>query len=186
MPRQVHEFDPPDRFVAGTVGAPGERTFYLQATGAGRLVSAALEKVQVSALAERVDQILDEVRRREGADSDVPVAVPAEAEDLAPLDTPLLEDFRVGTIGLAWEPETRQIVIEAQAVSESGEAADLVEDDATEGPDLLRVRLSPMAARAFAKRASSLVAAGRPTCPLCGLPMDPAGHVCPRQNGHRG
>ena len=116
----------------------------------------------------------------------MPAAAPSVLQDDAPLDLPLLEDFRVGTIGLAWEPETRQIVIEAQAVSESGEAADLVEDDATEGPDLLRVRLSPMAARAFAKRASSLVAAGRPTCQLCGLPMDPAGHVCPRQNGHRG
>ena len=186
MPRQVHDFDPPERFVAGTVGQPGERTFYLQASGGGRVVSVALEKVQVSALAERVDQILDEVRRREGADSDVPVSVPESVTDLAPLDTPLLEDFRVGTIGLAWEPETRQVIIEAQAVSGEGEAADLVEDDAAEGPDLLRVRLDPPAARAFARRAASVVSAGRPPCPLCGLPVDPAGHVCPRQNGHRG
>ncbi len=185
MPRQVHVFDPPDRFVAGTVGQPGERTFYLQASGGGRVISVALEKVQVAALAERLDQLLDEVRRREGDETDVPVAVPTELEDVAPLDTPLLEEFRVGTLALAWDGDARSVVIEAQAVGAQGEATDMVEDDEAEGPDLLRVVFSAQAARAFAKRAARVVAAGRPPCPLCGLPLDPAGHVCPRQNGHR-
>lgn len=185
MVRAVHDFDPPNRFVAGTVGQPGERTFFLQAVDAARVVSVSLEKVQVAALAERVDQVLDEVRRQEGAGSDIPVAPAPGSEDLDPLATPLLEDFRVGTIGLAWDPEERRLVIEAQAMVPGEEAADLVPDDATEGPDLLRVHLAPGQARAFARRALQVVSAGRPSCPLCGLPIDPEGHVCPRQNGHR-
>jgi uncharacterized repeat protein (TIGR03847 family) len=177
-------FDPPDRFVAGTVGQPGERTFYLQASGAGQVVSVALEKLQVSALAERLDELLDEVRRRQGAESAVPAVAPPQLEDVAPLDVPIDEEFRVGTLALAWDDDDALVIIEAQSVQESeveveGAAAD-VETDA----DMLRVRLSPAVARAFAKRALRVVAAGRPPCPLCGNPLDPEGHICPRQNGH--
>ena len=66
MQPQVFDYDPPDRFVAGTVGEPGHRTFYLQASGGGRVTSVALEKLQVAALAERVDEILDELLRLSG------------------------------------------------------------------------------------------------------------------------
>ncbi len=183
MPRQVYDFDPPDRFVAGTVGQPGERTFYLQATGGGRTVSVALEKVQVAALAERLDELLDEVRRREGDDTNVPVAMPRELEDVAPLDAPVEEEFRVATLALAWDGDEGKVAIEALAGTIEDEAAEpFTETD--EGPDVLRVTLSPALARAFAKRAKRVVAAGRPPCPLCGNPLDPSGHVCPRQNGH--
>ena len=185
MPRQVYVFDPPDRFVAGTVGQPGERTFYLQASGGGRLVSVALEKVQVAVLAERLEELLEEVRRR-GA-GDVPLTAPQELEDTAPLDTPIDEDFRVGSMGLAWDAEDDRVVVEALAQQEAEDEAELVEplSDAEEGPDALRVRITADAARAFIKRAERVVAAGRPPCPLCGLPLDPEGHICPRQNGHR-
>src|SRR6476660_5885823 len=102
MPGQLFEFDPPDRFVAGTVGQPGERTFYLQASGGGRIVSVALEKVQVQALAEKLDELLDEVRRRQGDDPSIPAAGGRELEDVAPPDAPIEEEFRVGTLALAW------------------------------------------------------------------------------------
>jgi uncharacterized repeat protein (TIGR03847 family) len=185
MPRQLFVFDPPERFVAGTVGQPGERTFYLQASGGGRLVSVALEKAQVAVLAERLEELLEEVRRR--GVGDVPVAAPKELEDTAPLDTPLEEDFRVGSMGLAWDGEVEKVVIEALAQQETEDETELVEPlaDVEEGPDALRVFLSAEAARAFIKRAERVVAAGRPPCPLCGLPLDPQGHICPRQNGHR-
>ena len=185
MPRQVYVFDPPDRFVAGTVGQPGERTFYLQASGSGRLISVALEKVQVAILAERLEELLEEVRRR-GA-GDVPVVAPKELEDTAPLDTPVEEEFRVGSMGLAWDGEDELVVIEALAQQEAENEEDLVEplSDVEEGPDAVRVRITAEAARAFIKRAERVVAAGRPPCPLCGLPLDPEGHICPRQNGHR-
>jgi uncharacterized repeat protein (TIGR03847 family) len=180
-------FDPPDRFVAGTVGQPGERTFYLQASGAGQLVSVALEKLQVSALAERLDELLDEIRRRQGAESTVPAVPPPQLEDVAPLDTPIEEEFRVGTLALAWDDDAALVIIEAQSADEAEEEAEPAppsDVDTDSDSDMLRVRLSPAVARAFAKRALRVVAAGRPPCPLCGNPLDPEGHICPRQNGH--
>src|SRR5438445_4682729 len=116
MAGQLFDFDPPDRFVAGTVGEPGERTFYLQASGGGRLISVALEKVQVKALAEKIDELLDEVRRRQGEEPTVPPATSRELEDVAPLDTPIDEEFRVGTLALAWDGDTSSILVEAQSV----------------------------------------------------------------------
>jgi uncharacterized repeat protein (TIGR03847 family) len=185
VPRQVYVFDPPDRFVAGTVGQPGERTFYLQATGSGRTVSVALEKVQVAILADRLGELLEEVRRRGVAD--VPATAPRELEDTAPLDAPIEEEFRVGSMGLAWDGEDDRVVVEALAQPDTEAQPVEVEplSDAEEGPDALRVRISADAARAFIARAERVVAAGRPPCPLCSLPLDPEGHICPRQNGHR-
>jgi len=183
VPRQVFLFDPPDRFVAGTVGQPGDRTFYLQAAGAGRTVSVALEKVQVQVLAERLEELLEEVRRR--GVGEVPAVVPVELEDTAPLDAPVEEEFRVGTMGLAWDGDDGRVVVEALAPSDDEEAEVEPLSESDEGPDALRVRITAVAARAFVKRAQRVVAAGRPPCPLCALPLDPEGHVCPRQNGHR-
>jgi uncharacterized repeat protein (TIGR03847 family) len=178
-------FDPPDRFVAGTVGQPGDRTFYLQASGSGRTVSVALEKMQVSALAERLDDLLDEVRRRQGSDSAVPATSPPQLEDVAPLDAPIDEEFRVGTLALAWDDDDSLVIIEAQsAVVDTPEETESAPSDLATDADMLRVRVSPAVARAFAKRALRVVAAGRPPCPLCGNPLDPEGHICPRQNGH--
>jgi uncharacterized repeat protein (TIGR03847 family) len=186
MPGQLFEFDPPDRFVAGTVGQPGERIFYLQASGDGRLVSVALEKVHVQALAEKLDELLDEVRRRQGEESVVPPSTSREHEDVAPLDTPIEEEFRVGTLALAWDGDTASVLIEAQSAVAEGEEEPAEPTVSTEFTgDMLRVRLTPAAARAFARRAQRVVAAGRPPCPLCGNPLDPQGHICPRQNGHR-
>jgi uncharacterized repeat protein (TIGR03847 family) len=183
VPRQIFFYDPPDRFVAGTVGQPGERTFFLQASALGRVTSVALEKTQVAVLAERLEELLDEARRRGG---DIPATAPHELEDVAPLDQPIVEEFRAGTLALAWDGDDNKVVIEAMAVTDA-EATDEddVLTDSDEGPDVLRVRLDPAAAKAFAKRAARVVAAGRPPCPFCGQPLDPEGHICPRQNGHR-
>lgn len=186
MPRLLFEYDPPDRFVAGTVGEPGQRTFFLQATGGGRTTSVALEKQQVLVLAERVEALLDEVVRRSAGEAAVPAVAPAEAADSAPLETPIEEEFRVGTMALAWDADDEVVVIEAQAVTEdASEETPLIDDDAEDGPPLLRVRITGAAARAFVTRAQAVVAAGRPPCPFCGGPLDVAGHVCPRANGYR-
>jgi uncharacterized repeat protein (TIGR03847 family) len=183
VPRQVHFFDPPERFIAGTVGQPGDRTFYLQASGGGRTVSVALEKLQVQVLAERLEELLETVRRQ--TESAVPAVAPKELEDTAPLDTPVEEEFRVGSMGLAWETDAEMLVIEALAQpQEEGEAEVEPLSDEEEGPDALRVRITASMGRAFITRAQRVVAAGRPPCPLCGLPLDPEGHICPRQNGH--
>jgi uncharacterized repeat protein (TIGR03847 family) len=191
--RQVFLYDPPERFVAGTVGLPGRRVFFLQASAAGRTTSVALEKAQVEALAERIDELLDEVVRRSGGNTTVPAVAPAELADAEPLETPVEEEFRVGTMALAWDSENERMVVEAQALveldadseEEFAEAEERLLRDDENGPPMLRVRLSGTMARAFAKRALEVVNAGRPPCPLCSLPLDPEGHVCPRQNGYR-
>jgi uncharacterized repeat protein (TIGR03847 family) len=181
--RTIHRFDPPERFVAGTVGQPGDRTFYLQASGTGRTVSVALEKVQVQVLADRLEELLDTARR---SGAEIPALPPRELEDTAPLDSPVEEEFRVGTMGLAWDGDAGRVVVEALAQADPAEGEEVEPlSDAGDGPDALRVLLSPEMARAFIRRAQRVVAAGRPPCPLCALPLDPEGHICPRQNGHR-
>ncbi|MEV8095318.1 DUF3090 domain-containing protein [Kitasatospora sp. NPDC085879] len=186
MPRQVYFYDQPERFVAGTVGEPGSRAFYLQASARGRITSVLLEKAQVAALAERVEEVLDEALRRSHGSSAIPAVAPAELLDSAPLDLPLEQEFRVGTMALAWDSVDERLVVEAQALVEDAEEDEnaLYEDDEN-GPDMLRVRLTGAMARVFAKRALDLVAAGRKPCPFCNLPLDPEGHLCPRANGYR-
>ncbi|MBB4932077.1 putative repeat protein (TIGR03847 family) [Lipingzhangella halophila] len=191
----VFQYDPPERFVAGTVGQPGERTFFLQASGGGRITSVVLEKTQVQALAERIEELLEEVRRRFGEQQEE--SGPAAEVDDGPLEQPIEEDFRVGTLALAWDAETARVIVEAQQVDESGEESEpeseggdgseveVFAEDTPVNRDVLRVHLTPAAARAFAGRAMKVVSAGRPNCPLCGGPLDPTGHVCPRQNGYK-
>ena len=186
MPRRRYLFDAPERFIAGTVGEPGDRTFFLQARDGGRIVSIALEKVQVAVLAERLAELLAELGRRgvEGVAAE-PEVVP-QTTDTGPLDEPLIEAFRAGSLTLGWDGEAERILVEARAVDEDGEAIDPDEDDDEDedGPDLLRVLITASAARSFVDRASRVVASGRLPCPLCGAPLDPRGHICPRRNGH--
>ncbi|MEU6036663.1 DUF3090 domain-containing protein [Actinomadura sp. NPDC047616] len=179
----VISYELPDRFVAGTVGRPGERSFYLQAREGRRVTSVGLEKFQVTLLAERLEELLDEILRRSGGAAPVPAVTPAELQDDGPLDQPVEEEFRVGTMALAWDPEDERVIIEAQEVTEADDQeAEVGEDDPAIA--VLRVRITAAQARAFAERALKVVAAGRPPCPLCGLPLDAGGHICPRQNGH--
>ena len=182
MARQFFLFDRPRRFVAGTVGTPGQRTFYLQAAQGAQVVSVALEKQQVAVLADRLEQLLDEVVNRTGT------ALPATESDLDALEQPIDEEFRVSAMGLAWAGDAGLVVIEAQAPTEDTSVAEeTLLEDVEDGPDALRVLIEPGRARAFVERARRLISAGRPPCPLCGLPLDPDGHVCPRHNGyHRG
>ena len=180
MSRVIHVFRQPERFVAGTVGEPGERSFYLQAIEDSRTVSVLLEKQQVSVLAERIGALLTEVTRRFGAG----VPETATGADLDPLAVPLEEEFRVGTMGLGWDADSKSIVVELLAVTEEEVDESVVLDDTEEGPDALRVFLSPVQARAFADRAEKVVSAGRPPCPLCAAPLTPDGHVCARLNGY--
>ena len=184
----VHGFDPPERFVTGTVGVPGERTFFLQARDGVRLVSVALEKQQVAALAERIDELLDEVMATTGNDTVVPAIAPHGLEDTEPLEQPIEEEFRAGTMTLSWDPDDARVVIEVFPFTEAAVVSpDQVDEDFEEPePDeLLLVRISAAAARAFVKRAAQVLEAGRPSCPFCGNPVDPDGHLCVRANGFR-
>jgi uncharacterized repeat protein (TIGR03847 family) len=174
MARRLFIFDAPDRFVAGAMGEPGDRTFYLQARKGQAVASVGLEKAQVAALAGRLAELLEAVG------DDAPLAA-ADPDD-GPLDEPLVELFRVGVMALAWEPSSERVVIEAQPQTEDGDYVD-VTDEASEGPDLMRVRIAADRAREFVRRAAGLIAAGRPLCPFCGEPLEPTGHFCTRTNG---
>lgn len=181
-----HRFDPPDRFVAGTVGEPGQRTFFLQAKGAGRLVSVALEKQQVALLAERISAMLDDLLQGQTTTTEdfVPALTPEGAADTDPLDTPIDEDFRAGTMTLAWDDDAQRVIVEVFAIEEDvAGPEDLADPEADR--EVMVVVLPPTAARAFCERAEAVVSAGRPSCDFCGNPLDPDGHLCPRMNGFR-
>lgn len=188
----VHAFDPPERFVAGTVGEPGARTFFLQAREGARVVSVALEKQQVAALAERVDELLDEVMADASTTSVVPAVAPVGLTDEEPLDLPIAEEFRAGTMTLSWDPQAERVVIEVFPVGEELVGLSDLEDPAAELPpatpepsEVFVVRIDAGHARAFVQRAERVVGAGRPDCPFCGQPMDPEGHLCVRANGFK-
>lgn len=188
MPPLVHRFDPPDRFVVGTVGEPGARTFFLQAREGVRIVTVAVEKQQVVALSERVDELLDEVMESDQHTEIVPALAPLDLEDVAPLEQPIEEEFRAGTMTLSWDPADDRVVIEVfpfteASVVQPGQPEE--EIDEPEPEEVFVVRLTAGNARAFVKRALSVVEAGRPTCPFCAQPIDPDGHLCVRANGFR-
>ncbi len=187
MSRRVYTFDAPDRFVAGTIGEPGSRTFFLQARKGGDVVSVVLEKTQVAVLAQQLDALLDILADR-GIESIPAEADPATADD-GPLGEPLVEAFRVGEMALAWDGDDDRVVIEAAALAEEDaddDAADTTSEErsALDGPDLVRIRIDGPTARAFVARATRVVAAGRPLCPRCGEPLDPQGHICVRPNAY--
>jgi len=205
MPRRVYSFDRPDRFVAGALGVPGQRTFFIQASKGSQQISVALEKTQVAVLAERIASLLLALREGGVAIGDeLPAAAPKLAE-------PVVEQFRVGTMSLGWDGEVGRVVIEAREIGEAdideedAEDADIEETEMAEGAedaaeegielsslaadmddprDVVRVELEPQAALRFASGALEVVRAGRPPCPLCGAPLDPTGHFCVRRNGH--
>ena len=202
MARAIYDLGSPDRFVAGAVGEPGNRTFYLQARKGPRLVTVALEKAQVAALAARMVALLTAIRRAErltsergggghaGGSSGHAVAMRSTgAEDqrgerAGQLEEPLDERFHVGTMALGWDAEDRVLVLEARARTEEEDDPIEFPDDEAEGPDLVRVRLEAATAEAFAEDALRVVASGRPPCPVCGEPLDPQGHLCARRNGY--
>ncbi len=188
MPPVIHSFDPPDRFVTGTVGEPGARTFFLQARSGGRLVSVSCEKQQVAVLAERIEELLDQVMSSGDHRSVIPAVAPLDLVDSEPLDQPIEEEFRAGTMTLAWDPSADKVVIEVFPLTEASLiSADQPEEEIVEPEpeEVFLVRLDAGMARAFVQRAERVLRAGRPACPFCGQPIDPDGHLCVRANGFR-
>jgi uncharacterized repeat protein (TIGR03847 family) len=164
----------PEIFTADFVGRPGQRSFYVQVRGSFGTHSYEIEKQQVGALAEKLREVLVMVDQSDTVLEAEPARDPALA-----LDSPVEPDYRVGTMGLAYDEDSDTIVVILQPVSE--EEDERVEE--LETGDRLLLRRDQV--RAFILHATSIVAEGRPTCRLCGLPMDPEGHQCPASNGHR-
>ncbi|ROP61311.1 DUF3090 domain-containing protein [Curtobacterium sp. PhB115] len=171
MPTIVHGFDWPDRLVVGTIGRPGERAFYLQARDGKRVTSVALEKEQTAVLAEKIDELLDEVATVDANRFSVPDTAPVELRDPAPLDQPVEPEFRAGALSLGFDPATAQVVIEAYPIDDDVEILSEESEDGTEieavveipePEELFQVKIPVGTARAFVERTREVVAAGRP------------------------
>lgn len=190
------EFDPVDRIAAGAVGEPGRRTFFIQASKEGQVLSVLVEKEQVAILAERLAQLLEQM---EAADVPGLRDVPELADDPDPDAGAIVGDpvplFRAVAIGIGFDPARRMVLIELHERPVSEDEDDEEVEGEVEGgilpaeaaePEgyLARLYATPGQARAMAARGSAAVEAGRPPCPLCGNPLDPEGHVCPKLNGH--
>jgi uncharacterized repeat protein (TIGR03847 family) len=173
------ELDDVETLATGAVGPPGQRAFYLQARTENTQLTVLVEKEQVRLLAEEAVAFLDRL-----ADDypELPVLLtPAEAE----LREPTVPLFRARLIGLGFDPERELVLLELRERPEDADDAidplDGEDDDEEEGY-VARIHATRAQVRAMAARGVEAVAGGRPPCPLCDMPMDPAGHVCPRWN----
>jgi len=191
------EFDPVDAIAAGAIGEPGQRVFYIQAEKDGQVLSVLVEKQQVAMLAERVRMLLDQVAAQfPGEGEDIAAPLTPGAGELRGDPVPL---FRALAIGIGFDPSRRLVVLELHErpiadddeddddedeVEEDAGFPEAEEDEAQGEGYLARLYFTAAQARAMATRGTAAVAGGRPPCPLCGGPLDPSGHVCPRLNGH--
>ena len=153
------DLETPDRFSVGASGPVGSRIFLLHFAQGPEHATVKVEKLQVAALASHLARIVREIGR--------PGHLP---EDLD-FDVEVDPDWVVGTIGVSYDGESDRLVV--------------ILEEADDGVMVSRVALTREQAAAFAIRATSLIEAGRPPCPLCSMPLDPSGHDCPRTNGHR-
>jgi uncharacterized repeat protein (TIGR03847 family) len=166
-----YEFTNPERFVAGTVGEPGERAFYLQVRASTRLFCVAVEKAQVQAISSRLEIMIAEIRK-----SNPLMIVEKLPTDDAQLESPIDAEFQIGAMSLAWDDESKLISVEL---------FELEDDEEDSEGEVVVINISIAMAAAFCARSKAVVNAGRLPCPFCGIPIDPRGHLCPRANGYR-
>ena len=165
MTSDSYLFDEPRLFTVGAVGEPGSRVFFLQAHEEGTTVSVKCEKQQAEALAEHLDGVL----------ADLPAVDPSEPPPLVEPLPPLSLEWVAGTMSIGWNPATERVVLDVEELVTADEVGD-------EEPAHLRLQLTPSQVAAYVEHARSLAEAGRPPCRLCGQPIDPSGHACPRLN----
>jgi uncharacterized repeat protein (TIGR03847 family) len=168
----IYELDPVDRIAVAAVGEPGQRRFFLVASGSGRTLTLACEKSQIQALLVRLHQML-EAQQIETPEQ----AGPAARSRMEPGEP----EWQIGEMGLGYHEARRMFVLVASEGAVGEESAETAANDAPS----VRFWLSHDQVVDFSRQAESVLSAGRPLCPRCGLPMDPAGHPCPVMNGAR-
>lgn len=178
----LRTFENASRFIVGTLGEPGSRSFWIQVRSGNVLVSVAVEKGQVAILGERFEEILKEIRLAHPT-----IPRPSIIEDRQPLETPIIGEFRVGAIAIFFDEFTEKVQVDLREVNIDIEDEELFEIDSPslDNIQVVRVFLSLEQVRSFSIRAAALVKAGRAPCPFCGNPIDPLGHICARANGYR-
>jgi len=185
----LRSFNDVTRFTVGTIGVPGERSFWIQIRSDNTLLSLAMEKGQVAAMADRLKAMLKEISNAHPL-----MPKPLSERDSLPLETPVVGDFQVGAIALFYDEESQQIQIDFREISQTGNLSGEDEDDdellSIDSPlfddiQIVRIFISTSQARGFSDRADLVVSAGRQPCPFCGFPINPDGHLCARANGYR-
>lgn len=173
MPYEVFDLNPVDRITTDAIGEPGRRVFYLQARKGHRLVTVICEKEHVAALAIATEQILLSL-----ADDDADAVVEPDPviEGDMELEYPLDPVFRAGQVNLGYDQVSGRLVVMAY---------ELLDEHDESQPSVARFWATLEQMRAFSIHGQDVVAAGRPKCAMCGEPIDPEGHFCPRRNGHR-
>ena len=170
MARHI-ELNPVSFLTIGTVGVPGQRTFFLQGSRGTHVISLVIEKEQAIMLANSFESLLEDLDKRHPLSS-------REAQDPVWTDMRLREPveslFRVGNMGLGYNEDTDQVVLVAY---------ELVDED--EEPSIVSFWASRTQVKSLIQHALDVVKSGRPICGNCGLPIDADGHFCPNRNGHK-
>ncbi|MEJ2752972.1 MAG: DUF3090 family protein [Chloroflexota bacterium] len=176
MTEYAYDLNPVQRIVADAVGDPGQRTFFLQGTDGLEVVSVVLEKQEVANLAISVLQLLEELEEKFPD-----LAQPQSTEENLVPEVPFEAAFRVGQLVVGYDEDDDMVWIIAKAliVSESGAVVDPDEEDVP----TVRFVATREQMRLLSDHALEVVSKGRPTCPLCGNPINPEGHFCPRSDG---
>jgi uncharacterized repeat protein (TIGR03847 family) len=168
------DLNPVTHITTDAIGKPGSRVFYLQATQAEQVVTLLIEKVQIQSLAVGVEQFLAELSQKY---PDLPDASPDYGEEEMRITPPVDPLFRVGELGLGYDNDRDLVVLVAREVTAEGTDA--------EEMGVVRLWCTRSQVRALCHWGVEVVNRGRPICPQCGEPMDPAGHFCPKKNGHK-
>lgn len=176
----IRTFDSLDRFTVGTVGMPGERTFYIQFRASNALLSFSLEKSQVAVLSERLRHMVKEIKATNPL-----LAHIEKSKDSLPLDTPIEDEFRVGSMAIFFDSDSEKIQLDLRELNQNSDEEE--DDDLFEDGDVEIVRLFITIGQAltFSARSELILGAGRAQCPFCGFPINPTGHICARANGYR-
>ena len=171
----IYELDPVDAISIAAVGEPGHRQFFLLASGQGRTLTLACEKSQIQALVARLHQMME----AQGIETEATAGDPSSLQPGEP-------EWRVGEMGLGYHEGRQMFVLVASEGAQAEESPiESAAETAAEDTPSVRFWLSHLQAAAFSQQAEQVMSAGRPLCPRCGLPMDPAGHPCPVSNGAR-
>jgi uncharacterized repeat protein (TIGR03847 family) len=167
--RILYDLNPVTRMTAGAIGEPGKRSFFIQATQGTEVVTLLTEKQHVAALAAGIDELLERLGEKPEK-----IMMDVNPHTMA-LQQPLDPVFRIGQLGLGYDSEHDLLVLVAY---------ELVEEENPQTVNVVRFWATREQMRQMARHAAAIVAAGRPICVLCGRPIDPGGHFCPKRNGH--
>lgn len=174
MPSTEIDLQPVTHITTDALGQPGKRVFYIQGWQGERTVTLIVEKIQIQSLAVGLEQFLAEVAEKH---PDLPEASAEYHEEQMHIIPPVDPLFRVGELGLGYDPDRDLVILVTREL--------MTEEEPAEEAGVVRFWCTRSQLRAMCHWGMEIASRGRPVCPQCGEPMDPEGHFCPKRNGHR-